>query len=412
MYHTINTPLHQTNQYTSEKQIYNDIKNGKINKSQLEQIQRLRPDLYASYEQYAENEMKLKIINKTGISTQPLLYDSLNTDELFAKFGLDKANSRDIDLVAKRIELMGTGTFKSSQDEYIQSMRKYKEINDQIRNIEDDVRKQYEGTGAPESTIAIMVANRTKELTKQLHDAMRSAELAQTNHNLEVGQLNEMMRTYQAQASLDLQYDEQDMKKFGIVLDVMKGEQARRDSIKLADIEFQRGIYQKQWLLDMEQGNIMSEDPTIRKRAIEKEVETIMRDYDGLIMSSRAELVERIQRNMNAGKSFGDAVGAIMQDIRKKPHYKQYMMNKSGISIIPQSIGGGFYTQYDSNGNISIVSDEQLKLAQQPEYKEQIRKAINEQRARHGASEYDNIEFVNDLLEGKFLTRNKTPVLP
>lgn len=308
VYHTINTPLHQTNQYTSEKQIYNDIKNGKINKSQLEQIQRLRPDLYASYEQYAENEMKLKIINKTGISTQPLLYDSLNTDELFAKFGLDKANSRDIDLVAKRIELMGTGTFKSSQAEYIQSMRKYKEINDQIRNIEDDVRKQYEGTGAPESTIAIMVASRTKELTKQLHDAMRSAELAQTNHNLEVGQLNEMMRTYQAQASLDLQYDEQDMKKFGIVLDVMKGEQARRDSIKLSDIEFQRGIYQKQWLLDMEQGNIASEDPTIRKRAIEKEVETIMRDYDGLIMSSRAELVERIQRDMNAGKSFGDAV--------------------------------------------------------------------------------------------------------
>lgn len=146
-----------------------------------------------------------------------------------------------------------------------------------------------------------------------------------------------MMETHKAQETFKLQYENQNMQKFGIVYQTMQAEQKRRDEYKLKDIDFLREIQRITFADELQNGNINSDNEYIRNKAIEKEVTNIMAQYDGLIMSSKGQLIERIKTDMANGKTFNQSLGAIMLDIRNKPEYKAYMqyktMDKLGIKI-------------------------------------------------------------------------------
>lgn len=49
-------------------------------------------------------------------------------------------------------------------------------------------------------------------------------------------------------------------------------------------------------------------------------------------------MVERIKTGISAGKTYGAVLGEIMDDIRSKPNYREYMNNKAGIDTQPRSL--------------------------------------------------------------------------
>lgn len=85
---------------------------------------------------------------------------------------------------------------------------------------------------------------------------------------------------------------------------IMADQQAREDKFKLADIQFQQEKDMLAYKYDMEYGDINSSDPRIKERAIANNVDLLMKQYDGLIMSSRDQLVERVKTGMSAGKTY------------------------------------------------------------------------------------------------------------
>ncbi len=44
------------------------------------------------------------------------------------------------------MELLANGSVSASQDKYIAQAKEYQKLQDTVMNIEDEVRKQYEGT--------------------------------------------------------------------------------------------------------------------------------------------------------------------------------------------------------------------------------------------------------------------------
>ncbi len=174
-----------------------------------------------------------------------------------------------------------------------------------------------------------MTAKRTGDLKYKMQELQRGVMIAQEDYNLEVGQLNEMMNTYKEQSTIDLQYEQLNQQKFGIVYETLQAEQKRRDDVKLADIDFMHKIYQMKYSDELQNGNINSSDPYVREKAIDKEVTGIMEQYDGLIISSKGQLMERVKKDMANGKTYADSISSIMLDIRNKPEYKQFMAMKS-----------------------------------------------------------------------------------
>lgn len=108
-------------------------------------------------------------------TTSALVADKgMDVSQIFQSLGLDMTKSADIDLVAKRQELYSTGEVKTAQDTYLKDKKGLETLQDTYMNIEDDVRKEYEGTGVTESFIMAKVANRQKPIYKQMQTQQRN----------------------------------------------------------------------------------------------------------------------------------------------------------------------------------------------------------------------------------------------
>jgi hypothetical protein len=131
-----------------------------------------------------------------------------------------------------------------------------------------------------------------------------------------------------------------------------------------------------------------------------------MTQYDGLIQSSQAQLEERIKADMKAGKSYGESLASILTDIKSKPEYNRYLRNKAGLENKPSSLGGNLYTHQDKNGNWVISSQQQYDDQVSPTVRDSLSKNLRNERSLNGSSVHDNIDFVNQLLNGKITNRN------
>lgn len=106
---------------------------------------------------------------------------------------------------------------------------------------------------------------------------------------------------------------------------------------------------------------------------------------------------------MNAGRSFSDAMGEILTDIRNKPEYQNYLYYKQlaqfgttnalkNHSMV--STGNGAYEIWDTNFT-GIATNPNAQ-----EHRETIASTIAQQRIENGGySQYDNPEFVNAMLK-------------
>ncbi len=82
--------------------------------------------------------------------------------------------------------MLNTPEIKTAQDNYLATKQAYTTIQDTYSNIEADVRKEKEGTGATESLIIAEATKRQKELQPALQKAYRDATFAQEDYSLQL----------------------------------------------------------------------------------------------------------------------------------------------------------------------------------------------------------------------------------
>jgi hypothetical protein len=83
---------------------------------------------------------------------------------------------------------------------------------------------------------------------------------------------------------------------------------------------------------EYQDGNIYSSDPATRRKAIEKSVDRVLAEFEGIpMLRSREQMVADIQKMVDNGTELGEA---ITQNIRKpimnKPEYKSMLGKKYG----------------------------------------------------------------------------------
>lgn len=413
VYSNINKPLSNVNKYQTWDDLYTAVNNGQISKTQMDLLKSQRPDLYQQYRDKLETENTLAIVNSKNISSASIVDDyNIDVDALFTKFWLDKTSTTDIDLMSKRMELMSTWTLNASQNAYLKTKWEYTKLQDTLINIENEVRKQYEWTWATESYIQAQVSKRQRELQPKVQELQRDMLIKQEDYNLEVWQLNDTMSSYKDQISLDKQDQQLAMQKFGIAYGAMQAEQDRKDKLKLADIQFSQEIYSQKLKRDMENWDANSKDPTVKKIWIQKWVEQLMAQYDWLIQSSRDMLVGRIESDMQAGKTYGESLAWIMNEIKGKPEYKMYMSTKAWFDYTPKSMWGGLLWLPDGKWGGKVVTEDSYKQTLTPWYSSQINQAIQQERAMSGMSQYDNYDFAQQILSWQITTRTGTVCLP
>jgi hypothetical protein len=192
----------------------------------------------------------------------------------------------------------------------------------------------------------------------------------------------------------------------------MQSEQDRKYKLKLADIQFSQELYKSRLKRDMENWDANSKDPTVRKIWIQKWVEQLMAQYDWLIQSSRDMLVDRIESDIKAGKTYGESLAWIMNEIKNKPEYKMYMSTKAWFDYTPKSMWGGLLWLPDGKWGGKVVTEDSYKQTQTPWYSSQISQAIQQERAMSGMSQYDNYDFAQQILSWQITTRTGTVCLP
>lgn len=407
---TINKPYSQITQYTNGESLWKALDSGLVSASQLENIKKFNPQVYNEYQAQKEKETNLALVNMSKPTTSALVADKgMDVSQLFQSLGLDMTKSADIDLVAKRQELYSTGEVKTAQDTYLKDKKGLETLQDTYMNIEDDVRKEYEGTGVTESFIMAKVANRQKPIYKQMQTQQRNYSNSLEAMQLAMWNAKDELDIYSQQATLDRQETMDKLQVGQFAYSIMADQQAREDKFKLADIQFQQEKDMLAYKYDMEYGDINSSDPRIKERAIANNVDLLMKQYDGLIMISRDQLVESVKTGMSAGKTYWTMLGEIMDDIRSEPNYREYMNNKAGIDTQPRSLWGDMYTVYE-NGKWVVKTGEDLNPS--PTAIQQMKEATVAERQLYGESQYDNQEFVNQILNGELKTRAGVACLP
>lgn len=278
---TINKPYSQITQYTNGESLGKALDNGLVSASQLENIKKFNPSVYEEYQNKKANDANLALVNMSKPTASALVADKgIDIGQLFQSLGLDMTKSADIDLVAKRQELYNTGEVKTSQDTYLKDKKELETLQDTYTNIEDDVRAEYEGTGVTESFIMAKVANRQKPIYKQLQTQQRNYNNSIEAMQLAMGNAKDELDIYAQQATLDRQQTAEKLQMGQFAYGIMADQQAREDKFKLADIQFQQEKDMLAYKYDMEYGNINSDDPRIKERAIQNNVDLIMQQYD------------------------------------------------------------------------------------------------------------------------------------
>lgn len=347
---TINKPYSQITQYTNGESLWKALDSGLVSASQLENIKKYNPQVYNEYIAKRDADSNLALVNLSKPTASTLVADKgIDVSQLFQSLGLDMTKSADIDLVAKRQELYSTGEVKAAQEAYLKDKKELETLQDTYMNIEDDVRKEYEGTGVTESFIMAKVANRQKPIYKQMQTQQRNYSNSLEAMQLAMWNAKDELDIYAQQATLDRQETMDKLQVGQFAYSIMADQQAREDKFKLADIQFQQEKDMLAYKYDMEYGDINSSDPRVQQRYFDRISEDFVKQYEWLVKSTPQQLAARIKADVQSGKTIEQAMGAIMEDLKKNENYGAYIKKKAWVDDKPEEIGDFIYKK-NSNG--------------------------------------------------------------
>lgn len=316
------------------------------------------------------------------------LYDSVKTPSLYEDYKRE-INSDDV---------------KALQNDLSAKEGEIKEIDNQINAAKSELEKQFKWQAISQGRLNALIQDQTQLLQNQRNTKAIEYQTLADKYNNKMNTIKTNLEIAEKEYSLSQQQQKNQVEKYQFAYSIFADQQKRDDMFKMEDIRFDRDIEKMKLNEEMQfnsavkmdklqNGDINSADPYIVQKAIEKWVDSLMRQYDWLIDSSRDQLVARVKEWVKSGKPYGEVLGGIMEDIKGKPLFNQWKMNKLWLDTDPKPFAPWLYTVKNPDGTTRVINEKQL----QDRYnipsaeKEAAQKAVIEERkANGGISQYDD----------------------
>lgn len=306
--------------------LYKQYEAKTLSDSDLENLNIANPEKYQEFKAYLDKKQKLNTYanelygddkKETNNPFQAVIDNYMKNLQNF---------STDSNLYTDYKNAINDETLKAEKAKIIDVQNQVDELNTQIQWVEDDVKARYEGTGATSGKIARIVADEQKALYKKmqlLNDQLTSASNVYTN---KINTINDEFDLKQKEDTYNMQQRNQQMSELWFAMNLMSYQTPEQQDERERD-KFIRQEEYTNW-------NIYSSDPATRRKAVEKAVDNVLKEFDWIPMArSREQMISDIQNMVDNGEELGTAITKnIREPIKTKPEYKLWSAKKLWVT--------------------------------------------------------------------------------
>lgn len=400
-------------------------------------------DIAKSYTSGNISEQDLSILKNTDPAKYAQVQDQIEKKKLMDKYsallyGEEEQQADDpIKNIINKMETIITSTNDATMyEDYQKAMNssdmqllqnnlstaewEIKQIDEQINATKSELEAQFKWSGISQGRINAIIQDQVQLLQNKRNAKAIDYQTIADKYNNKLNTIKTNLEAQEKQYNMKMQQEQQTMQKLNFSYQIYSDVQKRQDAKKASDLEYLRDIEKMNMQQEMafnqavrmdklENWDINNADPYIVKKAIEKNVDQLMQQYDGLITSTRDQLVTRIQDWLKTGKTYWQVQNEIMQDVKNKPEYQLWKNNKLGIDNKPTQFADWLYFQ---NGQVYTEATLRSKYWLSSKEVEAVQNQLKAQRASGWLDQYDNYDFVNKILNGEITNRNWVPCLP
>jgi len=384
--------------------------NGTLSDTDISNIKNIDPvrygDIQAAIDQWKKNEEYKKLLYGDDAKKD----ENKWLNDILAKATSLLESKADTSMYEDYKNQLNAPEITTLKDDLSAKEGAIKEIDNEINSTKSELEKKFKGSGISQGQINALIQDQTQLLQNRKNTLSIEYQTLADKYSNKISTIKDTLEITEKENAQKLAQEQSQFQKLGFIYNIYSDQQKRNDALKAADVAYQRDIekMQKQFEQNKEMtkyqdqvqnGDINSTDPFMVNKAIEKNVDSLMKQFDGLILSSKDKLVERVKEGMKSGKSYSAVLGEIMTDIRNKPEYKSWQANKLGIDNKPYSLWGWLIAVQWSNWQYNVMTDQQFKDSYNiPNDKVQaIQKSINDERALKWASQYDDPDTVQKI---------------
>lgn len=242
-----------------------------------------------------------------------------------------------------------------------------KQVQDEINTTKSELEAQFKWSGMSQWRINAIIQDQVQLLQNKANALNIKYQTAADKYNNKMTQIKDVLAVKEKQFSMQMQQEQQMMQKLSFSYGIYSDQQKRQDAMQASDLQFKRDIAMMNIKADndfkqaikfdqLQNWDINSADPYLVEKAVRNNVDSMMKQYDWLIVSSKDQLVERVQAWLKSWKSYSAVMNEITKDIQNKPEYQQRRNNKLGIDNKPISLWNWLIWQ-----NGKVMSEQQFR---------------------------------------------------
>lgn len=253
-------------------------------------------------------------------------------------------------------------TYKAAKTQYNQASSEALDLEEQInanKRQYDDIYKQTkaEYAGATDAFIRAKAAARQETMLPGMNSLIDQYNAKIKKAQLYQSQVNDIKENYTNEYNAKLKQYEIQFKNDEVLYWIFKATVDHQNDVAKADLDFQRDLQKKSidFQVDIQKmqqkdkidnGDIYSTDPVLIQKAVSKQVTDLMKQYDWLPFArSGQQISEDITNQILSGVEPGKALTSLVDQIRWKPEYKNWLWNKTASK--PVAIGDYIYEMVD-----------------------------------------------------------------
>lgn len=332
----------------STSDILNMYKSGTITNTELDNINVADPEKYNEIRWIIEKDQKMnKYANElyTGEdkkTTNPLQWIINNYVNNLKNFANDPS------IYTEYKDAMNSDNIKAQNRAIIEWQADLDSIDLEIANKENEIKKRYEWSWATSSKINAIVADETKDLYNMKSNKSIALNTAINKYNSEVASIKDTLEMKKQEQELQTQQRQQQMSELWFAMNLMSYETPDQQEERA----WNNFIRQQEYV----DGNIYSNDPATRKKAVTKAVESVLTEFAWIpITRSKEQIVSDIQALVDSGKDLWQAITEnVRKPIMEKPEYKRRLNDKFGIDTSKSLVEIWWQTYLmDKDGNFT-----------------------------------------------------------
>lgn len=384
---------------------------GNLSDSDLSNLQQTDPAKYAEVQGKIQEQQTAKKYAGLLYGEEAKAEEQSPAEKMLSQINGMLSRTSSVDMYDEYKKSMNDPEVTGLMNDVTNKEGEIKQIDEQINASKSELEAQFKGSGMSQGRINAILQDQTQLLQNKRNTLNLEYQTAAQKYNNKLTVIKDTLEAQEKQYTMQMQQEQSMVQKMSFAYGIYSDQQKRQDAMKASDLQFKRDVemmnekYEKDFnqavrVDKLQNGDINSADPYIVEKAIGKNVDQMMQQYDGLITSSRDQLVTRIKEGIKSGKSYGAVLGEITTDIQGKPEYRQWRNAKLGIDARPTSLGGGLLSIPDGKGGYSIVTEDQFKSMNNisSDQIQAITAQVQAERASSGQSQYDNYDIASACL--------------